>query len=70
MNNERCAWLSTPKYTVCVDINKYGIIKNTDPVCKWMHKQNYEIVITKLINLFNKDKVESIIFIKKEEMLS
>ncbi len=46
----RWVWISTPRYTVQCDLDDYGCISRTAPICRWMKDQHIDTIKYKLGN--------------------
>jgi len=49
---KRWGWISTPRYTIRVDINNDGYIINPAPIARWMKGKLFMLVIMKLQKQF------------------
>jgi hypothetical protein len=38
----KCYWLSTPAYTVLMDVNDQGVITKTAPILRWSIGREFE----------------------------
>ena len=40
----RWVWISTPRYTVQCDLDEFGCISRTAPICRWMKDQHIDTI--------------------------